>query len=119
RLSVALVSTTCRPILSSVSRRPPTPTLLPYTTLFRSPDPLPVIPAHTNVIPAHAGIQGLCRPPRKARGFPLSRERRRTCRPPLRSEEHTSELQSRDNLVCRLQLDKNHAPIFITINRML
>src|SRR6266511_1425733 len=60
-------------------RRPPRSTLFPYTTLFRSPDPSP------------------CRRPR-----PGAR-RRRTGR---RSEEHTSELQSRENLVCRLLLEK-------------
>src|SRR5215475_8656828 len=61
-------------------RRPPRSTLFPYTTLFRSRAGRP--PA----LPA---------PPRSGR-------RRR----PARSEEHTSELQSRENLVCRLLLEK-------------
>src|SRR5207302_9318067 len=61
-------------------RRPPRSTLFPYTTLFRSrrADPL--------VAPG--------RPVRMGRF------------PPARSEEHTSELQSRENLVCRLLLEK-------------
>src|SRR5438874_8534496 len=63
-------------------RRPPRSTLFPYTTLFRSWTPS--LSARAESI----------RPPR---------ERRRS-RP--RSEEHTSELQSRRDLVCRLLLEK-------------
>src|SRR2546427_3992998 len=85
-------------------RRPPRSTLFPYTTLFRSQaevlgvlgpgdgrarDPVPVEPylvprrfARQPLVPAH---------PERARG---------------RSEEHTSELQSQSNLVCRLLLEK-------------
>src|SRR6516162_6829365 len=61
-------------------RRPPRSTLFPYTTLFRSRD--------ADVAP---GRRGGVRPP--AGGVP-------------RSEEHTSELQSPCNLVCRLLLEK-------------
>src|SRR5256885_12443843 len=67
-------------------RRPPRSTLFPYTTLFRSR--------------------------RRARGWaPGSRARLRACSCPAwafrcRSEEHTSELQSPCNLVCRLLLEK-------------
>src|SRR3972149_9259557 len=60
-------------------RRPPRSTLFTYTTLFRS----------------HREEVSLCRGPRPAPG-----ERR----PAQRSEEHTSELQSQSNLVCRLLL---------------
>src|SRR6267378_2402851 len=68
-------------------RRPPRSTLFPYTTLFRSR-----------------------REPR------VTRERERACAgrgPALRSEEHTSELQSRRELVCRLLLEKKkkHDPL--------
>src|SRR2546427_3797514 len=71
-------------------RRPPRSTLFPYTTLFRSGRPMP------------------------ARSTPSSRTRWRstatsripTCGPKRRSEEHTSELQSQSNLVCRLLLEK-------------
>src|SRR5205085_6668249 len=64
-------------------RRPPRSTLFPYTTLFRS-----VFDADTSPH-AHAG-RADDRHPRK----------------PPRSEEHTSELQSQSNLVCRLLLEK-------------
>src|SRR6266571_6709155 len=65
-------------------RRPPRSTLFPYTTLFRAR-------------------------PRSIRGFAGSRDAQRAGRPPparARSEEHTSELQSHVNLVCRLLLEK-------------
>src|SRR5207247_4512133 len=61
-------------------RRPPSSTLFPYTTLFRS------------------------RPPRVRRREARRRGTRRRCS--RRSEEHTSELQSRVDLVCRLLLEK-------------
>src|SRR2546430_11240848 len=72
-------------------RRPPRSTLFPYTTLFRSPaqDPLGA---------AGAGGPGN---DRVARLDVLRRRNRAT-----RSEEHTSELQSQSNLVCRLLLEK-------------
>src|SRR5947207_9737562 len=64
-------------------RRPPTSTLFPYTTLFRSPSVLGTEPAR------------------------VSGERHRRCAAPeTRSEEHTSELQSHSDLVCRLLLEK-------------
>src|SRR6202044_4269333 len=63
-------------------RRPPRSTLFPYTTLFRSDD---------DVDPA----QLIDKPDDR----PCSR---------ARSEEHTSELQSRENLVCRLLLEKKN-----------
>src|ERR1041384_8778887 len=63
-------------------RRPPRSTLFPYTTLFRS---------------------GLSCRPWSALWTPTS------SRPPTRSEEHTSELQSLAYLVCRLLLEKNNA----------
>src|SRR5215468_11327127 len=59
-------------------RRPPRSTLFPYTTLFRSATP-------------------------RSRDC---RSCRRTCRHHIRSEEHTSELQSHHDLVCRLLLEK-------------
>src|SRR3989442_8326305 len=74
-------------------RRPPRSTLFPYTTLFRS----------------------RARSPRPRRAARCARRSRRTDRPPparllppgaRRSEEHTSELQSRPHLVCRLLLEK-------------
>src|SRR2546422_6457382 len=68
-------------------RRPPRSTLFPYTTLFRSPSPRWRCPARR---------KGLAR-------AATGRTRR--------SEEHTSELQSRLHLVCRLLLEKKkHSP---------
>src|SRR2546430_4516017 len=72
-------------------RRPPRSTLFPYTTLFRSLQPL----------------RG-----RVLHGFPANRRGgvrlRRPHRRLHRSEEHTSELQSQSNLVCRLLLEKKN-----------
>src|SRR2546430_10072857 len=81
-------------------RRPPRSTLFPYTTLFRSRD-------------VRAAVRG--------RGEGLSQTLDRATRLPLqpralhggrivRSEEHTSELQSQSNLVCRLLLEKKKKP---------
>src|SRR2546422_3675274 len=72
-------------------RRPPRSTLFPYTTLFRS------IAAPAHLRDAHLADGGAAR--RGGAG-----ERREPGR--LRSEEHTSELQSRLHLVCRLLLEK-------------
>src|SRR6266567_8841640 len=73
-------------------RRPPRSTLFPYTTLFRSAPPGSVPRWRRD---PRAGASGSPRP--------RSRRRRRRSR---RSEEHTSELQSQSNLVCRLLLEK-------------
>src|SRR5436305_11997656 len=69
-------------------RRPPRSTLFPYTTLFRS-------------------WQRCCPPARPHRVHAPSW---RSPRCPPRSEEHTSELQSRPHLVCRLLLEKKKTP---------
>src|SRR3989442_2704328 len=71
-------------------RRPPRSTLFPYTTLFRSrPGPpawaLSGTPAGGAAAKPDGGTTGVC----------------------MRSEEHTSELQSRPHLVCRLLLEKH------------
>src|SRR5260221_7502128 len=66
-------------------RRPPRSTLFPYTTLFRSPSP----------DRCASGLAG---------GARARRPREETHGP--RSEEHTSELQSHSDLVCRLLLEK-------------
>src|SRR3712207_7737127 len=91
-------------------RRPPRSTLFPYTTLFRSLEELPGLPGRAGQIlqiapgePAQSRIipQG-SRPSRATRrGADLALHSART-----RSEEHTSELQSRQYLVCRLLLEK-------------
>src|SRR5690349_22384826 len=73
--------------------RPPRPTLFPYTTLFRSSTPNPrkltnasvtITPATDSVVATMSGLNA------------------------FRSEEHTSELQSRRDLVCRLLLEKKY-----------
>src|SRR3712207_7326791 len=81
-------------------RRPPRSTLFPYTTLFRSfrSADRPRPPA---AFPAGGGGRPCSTPRRTAR-----RPARGTSRRSPRSEEHTSELQSRQYLVCRLLLEK-------------
>src|SRR2546422_2893720 len=81
-------------------RRPPRSTLFPYTTLFRSrASPARAGPAARQVSASGRGVG----PPAAARPPPLAPEE--AGRGP-RSEEHTSELQSRLHLVCRLLLEK-------------
>src|SRR3712207_9421097 len=90
-------------------RRPPRSTLFPYTTLFRShPHGRALPPAAANAPPGRAGLAvgGGGRPGRRG---DLHRQVQPGEGPvPLgpRSEEHTSELQSRQYLVCRLLLEK-------------
>src|SRR5690606_41660471 len=90
--------------------RPPSSTLFPYTTLFRSPD------STTLTIPGPAGAEWA-----RLR-YVAFQEQAKKCSGmkvvpgsfgggvDLRSEEHTSELQSRENLVCRLLLEKKKKP---------
>src|SRR3712207_7019711 len=90
-------------------RRPPRSTLFPYTTLFRSA--LNELEYHVEVMGlmgysggwhphgAHVNVHGA----RKPRGWRVSA---RDSASSPRSEEHTSELQSRQYLVCRLLLEK-------------
>src|SRR2546430_14739434 len=75
-------------------RRPPRSTLFPYTTLFRS----------SRVRVPRAFCHGIDLTP-----YP----------PKYRSEEHTSELQSQSNLVCRLLLEKKKQYIFRTLFRAI
>src|SRR5258708_12333392 len=72
-------------------RRPPRSTLFPYTTLFRSASR-----AGDSRVPRPLQVQ---RQPRAGAAAPVFRQGGR-------SEEHTSELQSPDHLVCRLLLEK-------------
>src|SRR3712207_8728528 len=80
-------------------RRPPRSTLFPYTTLFRSRRPRRRRAAGGPRVVAAAGPGRH----RAARGPQRAAEGRRR---DARSEEHTSELQSRQYLVCRLLLEK-------------
>src|SRR5947208_4483269 len=77
-------------------RRPPRSTLFPYTTLFRSRSP----------------SRCACRSSRTAAARRAHRRLSHRARRRARSEEHTSELQSPDHLVCRLLLEKkkDHNP---------
>src|SRR3712207_7542811 len=96
-------------------RRPPRSTLFPYTTLFRSdvqhllPRPRRYFGDQHGRVLAVAGRDDrvVVRPlgPGPAQTLPNG-----LSAPQGRSEEHTSELQSRQYLVCRLLLEKNNAP---------
>src|SRR5258708_27099509 len=84
-------------------RRPPRSTLFPYTTLFRSApapvaEPPKVIPETPQLAPAK-----FVAPP-----TPIQAAASAPVAAPKRSEEHTSELQSPDHLVCRLLLEKKN-----------
>src|SRR5258708_31867595 len=82
-------------------RRPPRSTLFPYTTLFRSPIRIATFS--------------------KARGAKPMTSEKTSCRVRMaskRSEEHTSELQSPDHLVCRLLLEKKKQKNNILIIRI-
>src|SRR3712207_8583108 len=90
-------------------RRPPRSTLFPYTTLFRSPFEgarrVFILQADTlNVQASNALLKTLEEPEGEAVFVLLAASREGVL--PTRSEEHTSELQSRQYLVCRLLLEK-------------
>src|SRR5690606_41279087 len=91
-------------------RRPPSSTLFPYTTLFRSAaSGAAKLPDQR--LPLRQGAGGIGRAPSGQQPAPGSlgprpRHRQGQVAGDLRSEEHTSELQSRENLVCRLLLEK-------------
>src|SRR2546430_12700309 len=92
-------------------RRPPRSTLFPYTTLFRS---TAATESRITYIDGDAGVL-------LYRGYPIEQLAQKSSfmevayllllgelPTPKRSEEHTSELQSQSNLVCRLLLEKKH-----------
>src|SRR3712207_8180158 len=86
-------------------RRPPRSTLFPYTTLFRSCCLSESIRNCPNVLTSRAPVRETHITPRH-RGQGRTTESMCTHRSGTRSEEHTSELQSRQYLVCRLLLEK-------------
>src|SRR5690606_41032892 len=104
---------------SFIPRRPPRSTLFPYTTLFRS-----VLQRRRRI--RHHGLAG----PDLAGERHLGNARMARQQPPrigkamdhvedaVRSEEHTSELQSRENLVCRLLLEKKKKKTHTNIRTM-
>src|SRR2546428_6201586 len=88
-------------------RRPPRSTLFPYTTLFRSrvaPERAFLHVAVADTEEDEHGAEGL----EVGRGLPQGLPRRARLPRCLRSEEHTSELQSRSDIVCRLLLEKKN-----------
>src|SRR3712207_8346316 len=92
-------------------RRPPRSTLFPSTTLFRS---------------RRRGVRSRCAssppavlPPHGARVERFDDVRRREVRAGRRSEEHTSELQSRQYLVCRLLLEKKNKDAHFCLSQNL
>src|SRR3712207_7527868 len=96
-------------------RRPPRSTLFPYTTLFRSQRNSGYSAGYREISPARGG-GALRRPLARDEPEPLDRRSelmdmgRGSGGTPFtfRSEEHTSELQSRQYIVCRLLLEKNN-----------
>src|SRR3712207_8310793 len=98
-------------------RRPPRSTLFPYTTLFRSEprEPLTWLGLGTNLLVRDGGVRGTVIGVHGALdGLALTGP---ACVTTQRSEEHTSELQSRQYLVCRLLLEKKNAVYCLTINK--
>src|SRR6266576_4970084 len=95
-LSFCVASVYCFPFFFFLMiRRPPRSTLFPYTTLFRSARPAPAR--------------------RGRRSAPLCGRTPSLPAPVGRSEEHTSELQSRRDLVCRLLLEKKKKKVIKTM----
>src|SRR2546430_9069116 len=84
-------------------RRPPRSTLFPYTTLFRSSRRQTGVESYPTFAAPRNAIE--CHPWAWAKDWPRPITWNKA-RLPCRSEEHTSELQSQSNLVCRLLLEK-------------
>src|SRR5690606_40680058 len=95
---------------------PPSSSLFPYTTLFRSglhsgrdyPRADARWEGRANRRRGYYGVVGVDVGPGRPEQPPRSPRPRARGAPPDRSEEHTSELQSRENLVCRLLLEKKN-----------
>src|SRR2546429_6516372 len=99
-------------------RRPPRSTLFPYTTLFRSPAGATsgrryrAAPSPPRM--GSAAWRSQRGAPNPFAGTPAARKSRRP-----RSEEHTSELQSRLHLVCRLLLEKKKHTLVVHVSHVL
>src|SRR3712207_8857519 len=87
-------------------RRPPRSTLFPYTTLFRSAEIGPYVVGADPVDAPFDGVDRLFGGAFDGRGQLVRARRVQPRHVAARSEEHTSELQSRQYLVCRLLLEK-------------
>src|SRR3712207_8614965 len=98
-------------------RRPPRSTLFPYTTLFRSPEGRPMAKGKEarGIIKLQSTESSHCYFTEKNRNNTKERIQLKKYDPILRkrSEEHTSELQSRQYLVCRLLLEKKKIIIYL------
>src|SRR5690606_42063281 len=96
--------------------RPPRSTLFPYTTLFRSRRRRAQPPDDQQAEQRHdaqdcfggIGVNERQRDHSQRIGQGMPEHGEQPPAPPARSEEHTSELQSRENLVCRLLLEKKN-----------
>src|SRR2546422_1609266 len=89
-------------------RRPPRSTLFPYTTLFRSNNAVKIMGlaiSHDDVADFMRALENIVWTPR-GMGRVVEKKRDNKTEKVERSEEHTSELQSRLHLVCRLLLEK-------------
>src|SRR5690606_41277260 len=109
-------SVSLAPSLLHRTRPPPRSTLLPYTTLFRSSPSACAGKTRKSATarrfgrPSKAPAAACCPIPPAAK--PSERPSTwRKCRGKSRSEEHTSELQSREKLVCRLLLEKKNMTV--------
>src|SRR3712207_6860187 len=91
-------------------RRPPRSTLFPYTTLFRSPLLVGLVLVDPDGVAAQVGGRALER---------LDVEELERRPRVERSEEHTSELQSRQYLVCRLLLEKKKRYLHTSLSTRL
>src|SRR3712207_7181285 len=89
-------------------RRPPRSTLFPYTTLFRS-----ARRSHRSVLDRHGGDFGWGGDGSRCLTGPSTATHRSA-----RSEEHTSELQSRQYLVCRLLLEKKKKAVILGLFKL-
>src|SRR2546430_6379643 len=96
-------------------RRPPRSTLFPYTTLFRSIDPSRDFDRTTDVLVQDGKIAALGAGLGSPDGVDVRDVRGKVV---ARSEEHTSELQSQSNLVCRLLLEKKKNKLHDEVHRV-
>src|SRR2546428_8404728 len=94
-------------------RRPPRSTLFPYTTLFRSVE----VQRRRHLRGGEVRVHGVALHDLRAREIVDAGVEARAAVERLRSEEHTSELQSRSDLVCRLLLEKKKSNEFSTCTR--
>src|SRR2546430_3166349 len=95
-------------------RRPPRSTLFPYTTLFRSLDGRLQDQRNSKIF-----LKQMFARPEARGGLHVVNQSSNVKHDGLRSEEHTSELQSQSNLVCRLLLEKKKKKLSTILFRLL